>query len=85
MSKWLYDTSPSTATRAARGGSLIGATKALDAQDVSYEGTRWTRGFTWFGPLQRNTLRPRKNGSCIAVCYSSVGLALLELGLREPV
>jgi hypothetical protein len=30
--KWFYDTSPGTATRAARGGLLIGGTKALDAE-----------------------------------------------------
>jgi hypothetical protein len=41
MSKWFYDTSSRTATRAACGGSLIGGIKALDAQGVSYEGTRW--------------------------------------------
>jgi hypothetical protein len=32
--------------------------------------------FTWFGSSERNTLRPRENESCIAVCCSSVGLAL---------
>jgi hypothetical protein len=32
--------------------------------------------FTWFGPLERNTLRPRENESCIVACCSSVGLAL---------
>jgi hypothetical protein len=42
VSKWSYDTSPGTATRAARGGLLIGGTKALNAQGVSYEGTRWS-------------------------------------------
>jgi hypothetical protein len=84
LSKWFYDTSSDTATRAARGGSLIGGTKALDAQDVSYEGTRWTRGFTWFRLSERNTIRPRENESCIAVCCSSVGLALSELGLNLP-
>jgi hypothetical protein len=67
LSKWFYDTSPGTAIRAAHGGSLIGWTKALDAQGISYERTRWTRGFMWFEPPERNTLRPRENGSCIAV------------------
>jgi hypothetical protein len=42
------------------------------------------RRFMWFGPPERNTLRPRENGSCIIVCCSSVGLALgyPEFGLR---
>jgi hypothetical protein len=39
-------------------------------------------GFTWFGPPERNTLRPRENGSCIIVCSSSVGLALGYLGFN---
>jgi hypothetical protein len=68
VSKWFYNISPSTATRAAHGGSLIGGTKAIHAQGVSYEGTRWIQGFTWFGPPECNTLRPRENGNCIAVC-----------------
>jgi hypothetical protein len=84
MSKWFYDTSSVTATRVAHGGSLIRGTKALDAQGVSYEETQWTQGFMWFGPPECNTLRPQENVSCIAVCYSNVGLALSELGLREP-
>jgi hypothetical protein len=37
-------------------------------------------GFTWFGPPERYTLRPRENGGCIAVYCSSVGLALDGLG-----
>jgi hypothetical protein len=77
MSKWFYDTSPGTATRAARGGSLIGGTKTLHAQGVSYEETWRTQGFTWFGPLERNTVHPRqKESCCITVCYSSLGLNL---------
>jgi hypothetical protein len=64
---WFYDTSPDTATRAACGGSLIGGTKTLHAQCVSYEGTRWIWGFTWFRSLDRNTLRPPENESCIVV------------------
>jgi hypothetical protein len=31
-------------------------------------------GFTWFVSLERNTLRPRENESCVAVCYLSIGL-----------
>jgi hypothetical protein len=75
--KWFYNTSSGTATRAARGGSLIGETKTLHTRDVSYEGTRWTRGFIWFRSLERNTLRLRENESCcIIVCCSSLGLKL---------
>jgi hypothetical protein len=42
------------------------------------------RRFTWFRPLECNTLRPRENENCIVVCCSSTGLALgcLESGLR---
>jgi hypothetical protein len=66
MSKWFYDTSPGTATRAAYEDSLIGGTKALYTQGVSYEGT-WR--VTWFGPPERNTLCPQENeGYCIVVC-----------------
>jgi hypothetical protein len=32
--------------------------------------------FTWFRPPERNTIRPRKNESCIAVCCLSIGLTL---------
>jgi hypothetical protein len=32
--------------------------------------------FMWFGPPERNTLHLWENGSCIAVCCSSVCLAL---------
>jgi hypothetical protein len=39
LSKWFYDTSLGTATRAARRGSLIARTKTLDAQ------ARWIRWF----------------------------------------
>jgi hypothetical protein len=36
---------------------------------ASYEGIQWTRGFTWFGPPGRNTLRPRMNG-VVLLCLS---------------
>jgi hypothetical protein len=39
--KVIFDTSFGTITRAAHGGSLIEEIKALDAQCVSYEETRW--------------------------------------------
>jgi hypothetical protein len=53
--------------------------RAWFTQGVSYEGTRWTQEFTWFGPPERNTLYPRENERCITVCCSSIGLALLIL------
>jgi hypothetical protein len=37
-------------------------------------------GFMWFRLPERNTLRPQENESCIAVCCSSIGLALGCLG-----
>jgi hypothetical protein len=64
--KWFYDTSPSTATTAARRGSLIGGAKTLRAQ------ARWTRWFMWFGPPEHNTLCPQENKSCIVVCAVSL-------------
>jgi hypothetical protein len=53
--------------RAARCGSFVEG--AQIAQGVGYEEIRWTRGFTWFGPPERNTLRPRVNG-VVLVCLS---------------
>jgi hypothetical protein len=41
--------------------------------------------FTWFGPPERNTLRRRENESCIAVCYSSIGLALGCIGFSPHI
>jgi hypothetical protein len=76
LSKWFHNTSSDTVIRAARKGSLIGGTKTLDAQGVSYDETRW---FTWFRPPERNTIHQRENGSCcIAVCCSNLGLNCLE-------
>jgi hypothetical protein len=45
---------------------------------ASYEGIRWTRGFTWFGPSERNTLRPRVNGVvllCLSVQLKSLSVS----------
>jgi hypothetical protein len=83
MSKWFYDTSPVTATKAAHEGFLIGRTKTFNAQGVSYEGTRWTQEFTWFGSPERNTLRPQENVSCcIVMCCSSLELNLPKKSKR---
>jgi hypothetical protein len=78
LSKWFYDTSPGTTTRAVRGGSLIEGTKALDAQ------ARWTRWFTWFEPPERNTIHPRENGSCIVQALTFFS-QLTWVALREHV
>jgi hypothetical protein len=67
MSKWFYDTSTGAATGAARCGSFVGG--AQITQGVGYQGIRWTRGFTWFGLPERNTLRPRVNG-VVLLCLS---------------
>jgi hypothetical protein len=37
---------------------------------ASYEEIRWTRRFTWFGPSEHNTLRPRVNG-VVLLCLSA--------------
>jgi hypothetical protein len=42
-------------------------------------------GFTWFGPAERNILCPRENGGYIALCCSSVSLALGVLGSVPPI
>jgi hypothetical protein len=77
LSKWFYDTSTGAATGAARCGSFVGG--AQIAQGVGYEGIWWTRGFTWFWPPERNTLRPRVNGVvllCLSVRLKSPGAFL---------
>jgi hypothetical protein len=51
-----------------RCGSFIGG--AQIAQSVGYQGIRWTRRFTWFGPPERNTLRPRVN-EIVLLCLSA--------------
>jgi hypothetical protein len=67
VSKWFYDTSTGATTGAARCGSFVGGGFGLLI--ASYEGIRSIRGFTWFGPLERNILRPRVNG-VLLVCLS---------------
>jgi hypothetical protein len=65
LSKWFYDTSTGTATRAPCYDSFVG--EDLGISDVSYRGTWWRRGFTWFRLPERNTLRPQAILCCIAV------------------
>jgi hypothetical protein len=83
LSKWFYDTSTGAATGAARCGSFVREVQI--AQGVGYQGIRWTRGFTWFGPPERNTLRPQVNGVvllCLSVRLKSRGpLRVYALGV----
>jgi hypothetical protein len=51
-----------------RCGFFVGV--AQIAQGVAYQGIRRTRGFTWFEPPERNTLRPRVNG-VVLLCLSA--------------
>jgi hypothetical protein len=71
MSKWFCDTSTSTATGAVCCGSFIEG--GFDLLIVSYGWTQWTRRFTWFRLLKRNTLRQWKNE-----------VVLLKSALPEP-
>jgi hypothetical protein len=53
--------------------------RALITQGAGYEGIQWTRGFTWFGLPERNTLRPRVNEVvllCLSVRLKSPSFAL---------
>jgi hypothetical protein len=68
MSKWFYDTSTGAATGVAHCGSFVGGVQI--AQGVGYQGIRWTRGFMWFRPPERNTLRPQVNG-VVLLCLSA--------------
>jgi hypothetical protein len=71
LSKWFYDTSTGAATGAARCGSFVRG--AQIARGVGYPGIRWTRRFTWFGPPERNTLRPRSGDICYLNSAPTVG------------
>jgi hypothetical protein len=46
---------------------------------VRYGWTWWTLRFTWFGPPERITLRPRENESCIAQALTFFLVALCGL------
>jgi hypothetical protein len=77
VSKWFYDTSTGAATGAARCGSFVGG--AQIARGVGYPGIRWTRRFTWFGPPERNTLRPRVNGVVLLCLGARLRSSLFSL------
>jgi hypothetical protein len=79
LSKWFYDTSTGAATGAARCGSFVGG--AQIAWGVGYPGIRWTRRFTWFGPPERNTLRPRVNGVVLLYLRARLRSSLLSLSV----
>jgi hypothetical protein len=66
-SKWFYDTSTGATPGAARCGSFVRNVFSLLV--VSSRRTWWTRWFTWFRPIERNTLRLWKNW---VVLYSSL-------------
>jgi hypothetical protein len=71
--------------RAARCSSFVGGGFGLLV--ASYEEIRWTRGFTWFGPPDRNTLRPRVNGVvllCLSIRLKSRGPFLCVCPWRLP-
>jgi hypothetical protein len=72
LSKWFYDTFTGAATGAAHCGSFVGGVFGLLV--ASYGWTQWTRWFTWVGPPERNTLRPRKNW--VVLCSSLPCLSL---------
>jgi hypothetical protein len=74
MLKWFYDIFTGVTIGAVRCGSFIGGDFSLLV--ASYEGIRWTRGFTWFGSPERNTLRLRVNRVvllCLSVRLKSPG------------
>jgi hypothetical protein len=77
MLKWFYDTSTSTATRAARCGSLLEGLRSLELADM--EEVRWTQGFTWFGPPESNILRPWEMCALLCVwCYLRLSSTCLK-------
>jgi hypothetical protein len=85
VSKWFYDTSTGAATGVVCCGSFVGGGFGLLV--VSYEGIWWIRGFTWFGPPERNTLRPRVNGVvllCLSVRLKSLSVSSSPPSWRLP-
>jgi hypothetical protein len=63
-----------------RCGSFVGG--AQIAQGVGYQGIRWTQGFTWFGPPERNTLRPRVNGAVLLCLNARLRSSLFSPSVR---
>jgi hypothetical protein len=63
-----------------RCGSFVGG--AQIAQGVGYRGIRRTRGFTWFGPPERNTLRSRVNGVVLLCLSARLRSSLFSLSAR---
>jgi hypothetical protein len=68
MTKWFMTLSPVPLQYQYHCGSFVGG--AQIAQGVGYRGIRRTRRFTWFGPSEHNTLRPRVNG-VVLLCLSA--------------
>jgi hypothetical protein len=47
-----------------------------------YQGIRWTRRFTWFGPPERNALRPRVKGVVLLCLSAQLRSSLFSLSVR---
>jgi hypothetical protein len=80
MSIWFCDTSTGSATGAVHCGSFVGGGFGLLV--ASYGWTWWTWRFTWFGPLEHNTLRPRENW--VVLHKSALPEPYLFSGLDQP-
>jgi hypothetical protein len=52
---------------------------------ASYEGIRWTQRFTWFGPPERNTLRPWVKGVVLLCLSARLGSSLFSPSVRVSV
>jgi hypothetical protein len=66
-----------------RCSSFVG--RAQIAQGVGYPGIRWTRRFTWFGPPERNTLRPRVRGVALLCLSARLRSSLFSPSVRACV
>jgi hypothetical protein len=72
--------SPVSSLEQYRCGSFVGG--AQIAQGVGYQGIRRTQGFTWFGPPERNTLRPQVNGVVLLCLSARLRSSLFSLSVR---